>query len=84
MTMSDRRRTWETRLMRAASAGEPVPDLSVAERAAVLFLLSDDVELDLHTATVLAELIASDVPVEEQVGFVRAWMAELRDALRRA
>lgn len=83
MTMSDRRRTWETRLMRAASAGEPVPDLSVAERAAVLFLLSDDVELDLHTATVMAELVAADVPAEDRAGFVQMWMRELRDALRR-
>lgn len=34
MTSSERR-TWEARLMRAAAAGEPGPDLSVAERAAV-------------------------------------------------
>lgn len=69
--------------MRAATAGELTPDLSVAERAAVAFLLSDDAQLDEHTATVWAELVASDVRAEEQVGFVRAWMAELRDALRR-
>lgn len=66
--MTRERRAWETRLMRAASAGEPGPDLSVAERAAVEFLRSDDAELDLHTATVLAELIAADVPHDEQVG----------------
>ncbi|MFV1360677.1 hypothetical protein ABFV47_27020 [Mycolicibacterium fortuitum] len=81
---SSGRRTWETRLMRAAAAGDPGPDLSVAERAAVTFLLSDDDELDLHTATVLAELIAADVPEEERLGFVQLWMNELRDAMRRA
>ncbi|OBG16959.1 hypothetical protein A5768_04345 [Mycolicibacterium fortuitum] len=70
--------------MRAAAAGDPGPDLSVAERAAVTFLLSDDDELDLHTATVLAELIAADVPEEERLGFVQLWMNELRDAMRRA
>lgn len=71
-------------MMRAAAAGDPGPDLSVAERAAVTFLLSDDDELDLHTATVLAELIAADVPEEERLGFVQLWMNELRDAMRRA
>ncbi|QZH68875.1 hypothetical protein K6L26_03420 [Mycolicibacterium farcinogenes] len=70
--------------MRAAAAGEPGSDLSVAERAAVEFLLSDDVELDLHTAVVLAELVAVDVPTGERAGFVQLWMRELRDALRRA
>lgn len=69
--------------MRAAAAGEPGSDLSVAERAAVTFLRSDDVELDIHTATVLAELVAVDVPAGERVEFVRMWMRELRDALRR-
>lgn len=82
--MSSDRRAWETRLMRAAAAGDPDPNASVAERAAVEFLRSDDPELDLHTATVLAELVAVDVPAEERVGFVRMWMRELRDALRRA
>ncbi len=77
------RRAWETRLMRAASAGEPGSDMPVVERAAVEFLRSDDAELDLHTAAVLSELIAADVPVAERVGFVRMWMRELRDALRR-
>lgn len=81
--MTRERRAWETRLMRAASAGYPGPDLTAAERAAVEFLLSDDVELDLHTATVMAELIAADVPAEDRVAFVRMWMRELRDALRR-
>ncbi|NOP95161.1 hypothetical protein HGK70_04630 [Mycolicibacterium fortuitum] len=70
--------------MRAVSAGEPGPDLSVAERAAIAFLRSDDPELDLHTATVWSELVAADVPAKERVGFVRMWMRELRDALRRA
>ncbi|CPT03345.1 MULTISPECIES: hypothetical protein [Mycobacteriaceae] len=84
MTMSDSRRAWETRLMRAASAGDPGPDMPVVERAAVEFLRSDDAELDLHTATVIAELIAADVPYEERVGFVQMWMRELRDALRAA
>lgn len=83
MTSSDRR-SWETRLMRAAAAGDPGPNVSVAERAAVEFLRSDAVELDVHTATVWSELVAADVPTGEQVGFVRAWMSELRDALRRA
>lgn len=83
MTSSERR-TWETRLMRVAAAGEPGPDLTVAERAAVTFLRSDDVELDLHTAAVLAELVAADVPAEERVEFTQMWMCELRDALRRA
>lgn len=69
--------------MRAASAGDPDPNVSVAERVAVAFLRSDDDELDLHTATVMAELIAADVPAEERVSFVRTWMCELRDALRR-
>ncbi len=69
--------------MRAAAAGEPGPDLSVAERAAVEFLLSDDVELDLHTVTVWSELVAADVPAEDRVGFTQMWMRELRDALRR-
>lgn len=69
--------------MRAAVADEPVPDLSVAERAAVAFLLSDDVELDLHTSTVWSELVAADVPCGERVSFVQMWMRELRDALRR-
>ncbi|QQG99620.1 hypothetical protein HBE99_02750 [Mycobacteroides chelonae] len=68
--------------MRAAAAGDPDSDLSVAERAAVEFLLSD-AELDLHTATVWSELAATDVPVAERVAFVRLWMRELRDALRR-
>lgn len=80
---SSERRAWETRLMPAASAGEPDPNAPVAERAAVEFLLSDDDELDLHTAMVWAELVASDVPHGERVGFVRKWMRELRDALRR-
>ncbi|WP_255773582.1 hypothetical protein [Mycobacteroides abscessus] len=82
MTSSERR-AWETRLMRAASAGEPDPSVSVVERAAAEFLRSDDEELDIHTATVLAELVAADVPTGEQVGFVHMWMRELRDALRR-
>lgn len=82
MTMSDSRRAWETKLMRAAVA-ESGSDLSVAERAAVEFLRSDDAELDLHTATVIAELVAADVPYEERVGFVQMWMRELREALRR-
>ncbi|WP_234902396.1 hypothetical protein [Mycobacteroides abscessus] len=82
MTSSDRR-AWETRLMRAAAAGDPGPDLSVAERAAVTFLRSDDEELDTHTATVWAELIAADVPAGERVEFTQMWMRELRDALRR-
>ncbi|MCF8612238.1 hypothetical protein L5G28_19030 [Gordonia sp. HY285] len=47
------------------------------------FLRSDDAELDLHSATVWAELTASDVPYEERVGFVQMWMREVRDALRR-
>ncbi|WP_241177752.1 hypothetical protein [Mycolicibacterium nivoides] len=80
--MTRERRAWETRLMRAAAAGEPGPDLSVAERAAVEFLQYDD-ELDLHTATVLAELVAADVPAGERVEFTQMWMRELRDALRR-
>lgn len=82
MTSSERR-VWETKLMRAASAGDPDPNASVAERAAVEFLLSDTPELDLHTATVLAELVAADVPAEDRVGFTQMWMAEVRDALRR-
>ncbi|OBK02805.1 hypothetical protein A5637_16245 [Mycolicibacterium fortuitum] len=69
--------------MRVAAAGDPGSDLSVAERAAVDFLRSDDAELDLHTATVLAELVAADVPAEDRVGFTQMWMRELRDALRR-
>lgn len=69
--------------MRAASAADPGPDMPVAERVAVTFLLSDDVELDLHTAAVWSELVAADVPAEERVGFVQLWMNELRDALRR-
>ncbi|MCV7204879.1 hypothetical protein H7J71_22965 [Mycolicibacterium peregrinum] len=69
--------------MRVASVGESGPDPSVAERAAVEFLRSGDDELDIHTATVLAELVAADVPAEERVSFVRTWMRELRDALRR-
>lgn len=81
--MTRERRAWETRLMRAAAAGEPGSDLKVTERVAVEFLRSDDPELDLHTATVLAELVAADVPAEERVGFVRLWISELRDALRR-
>lgn len=80
--MNRERRAWETRLMRAAG-GEPGPDMTVVERAAVEFLRSGDDELDLHTATVLAELIAADVPAGEQVSFVRTWTRELRDALRR-
>ncbi|WP_234793038.1 hypothetical protein [Mycolicibacterium fortuitum] len=83
MTMSSERRAWETKLMRVAAAGDPGSDLSVAERAAVDFLRSDDAELDLHTATVLAELVAADVPAEDRVGFTQMWMRELRDALRR-
>lgn len=83
MTMSTERRAWETRLMRAASADEPDPNVSVAERAAVEFLRSDDPGLDLHTATVWSEFVAADVPAKEQVSFVRTWMRELRDALRR-
>jgi hypothetical protein len=79
---SSERRTWETRLMRSAAAGEPGPDLSVAERAAVEFLRSDAVELDVHTATVWSELVAADMPEEERLGFVQLWMRELRDALR--
>ncbi|OLT79654.1 hypothetical protein BKG58_19690 [Mycobacteroides abscessus subsp. abscessus] len=70
--------------MRAAAAGEPDPNVSVAERAAVTFLRSDDVELDLHSATLLAELVAADVPAGERVEFTQMWMRELRDALRRA
>ncbi|MFN6549573.1 hypothetical protein ACP6C7_03745 [Mycolicibacterium septicum] len=80
--MSRERRAWETRLMRAAG-GEPDPNAPVTERAAVAFLQSDDPELDLHTSIVLAELVAADVPMEERVAFVRMWMGELRDALRR-
>lgn len=80
---SSSRRTWETRLMRAAAAGEPGPNMPVAERAAVVFLRSDDPELDLHTAMVWAELVSADVPCVERVSFVRTWMRELRDALRR-
>ncbi len=83
MTMSDSRRAWETRLMRAASAGDPGPDLSVAERAAVEFLRSDDTELDEHTAAVWAELIAADIPADQRMGFAAMWMRELREALRR-
>ncbi|MBE5451292.1 hypothetical protein [Mycobacteroides abscessus] len=64
--------------------GDPGPNMTVVERAAVAFLRSDDPELDLHTATVLAELVAADVPCGERVSFVRTWMCELRDALRRA
>lgn len=82
--MSRARRTWEMRLMRAAAAGEPGPNVSIAERAAVEFLLSDDEELDEHTAAVWAELIAADVPAEDRVSFAAAWMRELRDVLRRA
>lgn len=81
--MTRERRAWETRLMRAAAAGDLDPSVSVAERTAVTFLLSDDPELDLHTATVLAELVAADVPAEDRVGFTQMWMRELRDALRR-
>ncbi|GAB5901075.1 hypothetical protein OKHIL_68840 [Mycolicibacterium mageritense] len=69
--------------MRAASAGEPDPSVSVVERAAAEFLRSDDAELDLHIAMVLAELVAVDVPAGERAGFVQLWMRELRDALRR-
>lgn len=68
--------------MRAAG-GEPGPGMPVVERAAVEFLLSGDEELDLHTATVLAELVAADVPAGERVEFTQMWMRELRDALRR-
>lgn len=82
MTSSERR-VWETKLMRAAAAGDPDPNASVAERAAVEFLRSDDEELDVHSAVVLAELVAADVPAGERLEFVRMWMAELRDALRR-
>ncbi|WP_234789955.1 hypothetical protein [Mycolicibacterium fortuitum] len=81
--MSREPRTRETRLMREAAAGEPGPDMTVVERAAVEFLRSGDDELDLHTATVMAELVAADVPAEGRVGFVQLWMRELRDALRR-
>lgn len=80
--MTRERRAWETRLMRAAG-GEPDSDLTAAERAAVAFLQSDDPELDLHTAMVLAELIAVDVPATDRVEFTQMWMCELRDALRR-
>lgn len=45
--------------MRAASAGDPGPNMSVAE------------------------LVTADVPEGERVGFVRMWVRELRDALRR-
>ncbi|ABK64801.1 hypothetical protein GBO22_12620 [Mycobacterium avium subsp. hominissuis] len=69
--------------MRAAAAGDPGPNMTVMERAAVTFLQSDDPELDLHTAMVLAELVAVDVPATERVGFTQMWMGELRDALRR-
>lgn len=79
--MTRERRTWETKLMRAA--GDPGRDLTVAERAAVEFLQSDDAEVDLHSATVWAELIAADVPAGERVEFTQMWMRELRDALRR-
>lgn len=81
--MTRERRAWETRLMRAAAAGDPGPDMPVAGRAAVLFLLSDDPELDLHSAVVMAELIAVDVPAGERVEFTQMWMRELRDAQRR-
>ena len=83
MTMTRERRTWETRLMRSASAGDPGPNMPMVERAAVAFLLSDDPELDLRTATVMAELIAVDVPATDRVEFTQMWMCELRDALRR-
>ncbi|WP_227468939.1 hypothetical protein [Mycobacteroides abscessus] len=43
---------------RVTAAGQPGPNVSAAERVAVRFLLSDDEELDLHTAMVLAELVA--------------------------
>ncbi len=69
--------------MRAASAGDPGPNMPMVERAAVTFLLSDDPELDLHTAMVLAELVAVDVPATDRVEFTQMWMRELRDALRR-
>lgn len=69
--------------MRAAAACEPGPNMPVVERAAVTFLRSNDVELDLHSAAVMAELVASDVPHDERLGFVRMWISELRDALRR-
>lgn len=82
MTSSERR-VWETKLMRADAAGDPDPNASVAERAAVEFLRSDDEELDVHSATVWSELVAADVPAGERLGFVRMWMAELRDAQRR-
>lgn len=81
--MSRERRTWETKLMRAAAAGEPGPNHSVAERAAVEFLRADAAELDVHTAAVWSELVAADVPSGERVAFVQLWMRELRDALRR-
>ncbi|WP_245549866.1 hypothetical protein [Gordonia effusa] len=81
--MSSDRRAWETRLMRAAASGDLDPNMPVAERAAVQFLLSDTPELDLHTSTVWAELVAADVPAGERVESTQMWMRELRDALRR-
>lgn len=48
--------------MRAASAGDPGPDMPVAERAAVEFLRPDAAELDVHTAAVWSELVAGSIP----------------------
>ncbi|MFV8172488.1 MULTISPECIES: hypothetical protein [Mycolicibacterium] len=77
------RQAWHRHLAALARSGGDLADEPVHVRAAVAFLHSDDTELDLHTATVWAELIGYAVEPADRIGFVRYWMSRVRGGLRR-
>lgn len=77
------RELWHRRLAALARSGADLTAEPVHVRAAAAFLRSEDPELDLHTATVWAEIIGYAVAPEDAVDFVRYWMGRVRGGLRR-
>lgn len=77
------RQAWHRHLTALARSGGGLADEPVHIRAAVEFLRSDEDELDLHAATVWAEIIGYAVEPSDAVDFVRYWMSRVRGGLRR-
>lgn len=77
------RQLWWQRLSSLARSGADLTAEPVHVQAAVQFLRSEEPELDLHTATVWAQLIGYAVKPSDAVDFVRYWFQRVRGGLRR-
>lgn len=77
------RGAWHEQLVRVARSGADLSTEPVHVRAAVEFLRSEDEELDLHAATVWAEIIGDAVKPQDAVDFVQHWFDRVRGGLRR-